>query len=164
MRVRELDKYHESVLSMMGMQDCQPSTNPKLEKQSEPGDDEPCEHPELYKSAVCTVLHMTRRKRDLQAAARWMCKRLRDPNQKSWRQLVKTVRYIKGTRDLTTLMRSSGNAASIEAYFDEDWAGDDDDSDKKSAWWGFYGGWLPIAQPQQDDWTTRTQHWRRRKS
>ena len=34
MWVRELDKYHESVLSMMGMQDCPPSTSPKLEKQS----------------------------------------------------------------------------------------------------------------------------------
>ena len=64
--------------------------------QTEPGDDDPCEHPELYRSAVCTIHHMTKRRPDLQATTRWMCKRLRNPNQKSWRQLVKTVRYIKG--------------------------------------------------------------------
>ena len=96
MWARVLDKCHEPVLSMMGMQDCPPSTSPKLEKQSEPGDDEPCEHPELYRSSVCTILYMTRRKHDLQAAARWMCKRLSDPNQESWRQLVKKSQIHQG--------------------------------------------------------------------
>ena len=51
--------------------------------------------------------------------------------QKSWRQLVKTVRYIKGTEDLATFMPRSGKADSIEAYLDGDWACDD--IDKKSA-------------------------------
>ena len=51
--------------------------------------------------------------------------------QKSWRQLVKTVRYIKGTKDLATFMPRSGKADSTEAYLDGDWACDD--IDKKSA-------------------------------
>ena len=37
-------------------------------------------------------------------------------------------------------MPSSGKADNIEAYFDEDWAGNDDDSDKNSAWWGLMVG------------------------
>ena len=57
-----------------------------------------------------------------------MCKRLRNPNKKSWRQLVKTVRYIKGSRDLATFMPRVGN---IEAFLDGDWACDD--LDRKSA-------------------------------
>ena len=108
MWVKELDKYETSVLTMMQMKDCRPSTSPKLEKQAEPGDDHPCEHPELYRSAVCTILYMTKRRPDLQATTRWMCKRLRNPNKKSWRQLVKTVRYIKGSRDLATFMPRAG--------------------------------------------------------
>ena len=52
--VKELDKYETSVLTMMQMKDCRPSTSPKLERQTEPGDDDPCEHPELYRSAVCS--------------------------------------------------------------------------------------------------------------
>ena len=56
MWVKELDKYESSVLTMMQMKDCRPSTSPKLEKQAEPGDHDPCEHPELYRSAVCTIL------------------------------------------------------------------------------------------------------------
>ena len=39
MWVKELDKYATSVLTMMKMEDCRPSTSPKLEKQTEPGDE-----------------------------------------------------------------------------------------------------------------------------
>ena len=79
MWVKELDKYETSVVTMMQM-DCRPSTSPKLEKQFELGDDDPCEHPELYRSAVCTIHYMTKRRPDLQAMTRWMCKRLMNPN------------------------------------------------------------------------------------
>ena len=58
---------------------------------------------------------------------KWMCKRLRNPNQMSWRQLVKTVRYMGGTED------------SSEAYFAGDWACDD--IDRKSA----SGGYLMVG-------------------
>ena len=139
MWVKELDKYETSVLTMMQMKDCRPSTSPKLEKQTEPGDDDPCEHPELYRSAVCTILYMTKRRPDLQATTRWMCKRLRNPNKKSWRQLVKTVRYIKGSRDLATFMPRAGKPDTIEAFLDGDWACDD--LDRKSA----SGGYLMVG-------------------
>ena len=72
MWVKELDKYEFSVLTMMHMKDCRPSTSSKFEKQTEPGDDDPCEQPELYRSAVCTILYMTKRRADLQATARWL--------------------------------------------------------------------------------------------
>ena len=104
MWVKELDKYETSVLTMMQMKDCRPSTSRKLEKQTEPGDDDPCEHPELYRSAVCATLY---------------------------RQLVKTVRYIKGSRDLATFMPKAGKSDIIEAFLDGDWACDD--LDRKSA-------------------------------
>ena len=139
MWVKELDKYETSVLTMMQMKDCRPSTSPKLEKQTEPVDDDPCEHPELYRSAVCTILYMTKRRPDLQATTRWMCKRLRNPNKKSWRQLVKTVRYIKGSRDLATFMPRAGKPDTIEAFLDGDWACDD--LDRKSA----SGGYLMVG-------------------
>ena len=131
MWVKELDKYETSVLTMMQMKDFRPSKSPKLEKQTEPGDDDPCEHPELYKSTVCTILYMTKRRPDLQASMRWMCKRLRNPNKKSWGQLVKSVRLIKGSRDLATFMPRASKQDTIEAFLDGDWACDD--LDKKSA-------------------------------
>ena len=124
---------------MMQMKDCRPSTSPKLEKQTDPGDDDPCEHPELYRSAVCTILYMTNRRPDLQATTRWMCKRLRNPNQKSWRQLVKTVRYIKGSRVLATFMPRASKPDTIEAFLDGDWACDE--LDRKSA----SGGYLMVG-------------------
>ena len=86
-----------------------------------------------------------------------MCKTLKDPNQKSWRQLVKTVRYIKGSRDLATFMPRAGKPDTIEAFLDGGWACDD--LDRKSALGGylFDGWWLPITQSQQDSWITRAQ-------
>ena len=39
--------YELSVLSMMKMKDCRPSTSPKLEKQTESVDDDPCDQPDL---------------------------------------------------------------------------------------------------------------------
>ena len=129
--VKGLDKYESSVLTVMRMKDCLPSTSPKLEKQTDPGGDDPCEQPELYRSAVCTILQLTKRRLDLQATARWLCKSLKDPNRKSWRQLVKTVRNMKSSRDSATFMPRAGKPDSIEAHLDGDSACDD--IDKKSA-------------------------------
>ena len=53
MGAKELDKYETSVLTMMQMKDCRASTSPKLEKQTEPGDDDPCEHLELCTGQLC---------------------------------------------------------------------------------------------------------------
>ena len=68
---------------------------------------------------------MTKRRPDLQATTRWMCKRIRDPNQKSRRQLVETVRYIKDSRNLATFMPRASKPDTIEAFLDGDWACDD---------------------------------------
>ena len=69
-----------------------------------------------------------------------MCKRLRNPNQKSWRQLVKTVRYIKGSRDLATFMPKAGKLDIIEAFLDGDWACDDLDKKPASGGYLMFGG------------------------
>ena len=62
-----------------------------------------------------------------------------ESNKKSWRQLVKTVRYIKGSRDLATFMPRAGKPDTIEAFLDGDWACDD--LDRKSA----SGGYLMVG-------------------
>ena len=71
-----------------------------------------------------------------------MRKRLRNPNQKSWRQLVKTVRYIKGSRDLATFMPKAGKPDIIEAFLDGDWACDDLDTKSASGGSLMVGGCL----------------------
>ena len=83
---------------------------------------------------------MTKRRPDLHVTTRWMCKRLRKPNQKSWRHLVKTVRYINGSRDLATFMPKAGKSDIIEAFLDGDWACDDLDRKSASAGYLMVGG------------------------
>ena len=91
----------------------------KLEKQTEPGDDDPCEHPELYRSAVCTILYMTKRRPDLQANDE--------------------MDVQEASRDLATFMPKAGKSDIIESFFDGDWACDD--LDRKSA----SGGYLMVG-------------------
>ena len=69
-----------------------------------------------------------------------MCKRLRDPNPKSWKQLVKTVRYIKDSRDLATFMPRASKPDTSEAFLDADWACDDLDRKSTSGRYSMVGG------------------------
>ena len=138
MWVKELDKYESSVLTMMQMKDCMHPTSPKLEKQTEPGDDDPCEQPELYRSAVCTILYMTKRRPDLQATARWQ---------------GQNGEIHPGFEILGNFhAKRASNPDSIEAYLDGDWAFDD--TGKKSASEGYL---IVGGCRQQDDWTTCAQ-------
>ena len=140
MWVQPLGRYFEAVLEMMGMKDCKAATSPKLDKANEDGDSEPCDGPQLYRSAVCTLLYPARRRPDLQSVVRWMCKRLMNPDRKSWRQLVKTVRYIKGTQDLATFMLAEGSLIGITGYLDGDWASDEIDRKSVSGGYIMVGG------------------------
>ena len=54
--------------------------------------------------------------------------------------MVKTVRYIKGPKDLATFMPRSGKADSIEAYLDGDWALDNIDRKAASGEYLMVGG------------------------
>ena len=108
MWVKELDMYETSVLTMMQMKDCRPSTSPKLEKQTEPGDDDPCEHPELYKSAMCTIHYMRKRRPDLQATTRWMCKRLRNPKPKVLETIGQNCKIHQGVERFGNVHAESG--------------------------------------------------------
>ena len=69
-----------------------------------------------------------------------MCKELREPNQKVWRQLMETVRYIhQGARDMVTVMPRTGKADSIETNLDGDCASDNIDRKTASAWFLMVG-------------------------
>lgn len=122
-----LAKYTETVLELLGMQGCNPSTSPKLDKKDMDGDREPCADPATYRSAVCTALYLAKRRPDLQSTVRWLCKRLKEPDVQSWRQLVKMARYMKGTKDMATFYPAEGPVTHIGGYLDGDWACDDID-------------------------------------
>ena len=137
MWVQSLPKYQESVLKMMDMENCKPPTSPKLDKANEEGyiDKIDAEQASLYRSAVLTILYFSRRRPDLQATTRWMCKRFQQPDRTSWRQLKKVCRYLVHSSDLATFFPAEGISDTIDGYLDGDWGCDD--LDRKSVSGGF---------------------------
>jgi hypothetical protein len=64
---------------------------------------------------------------EIQSTVRWLCKRLKNPDMKSWRQLVKLTRYMKGSRGLSTFFPAQGEVTHIAGFLDGDWACDEID-------------------------------------
>ena len=117
MWVQPVDKYMERALEIMGMEKCNVSTSTKLDKAKMDGDDEPYDRPELYRSATCTLLYAAKRRPDIQATVRWLCKRLMNPTMKSAKQLVKLLRYLKGAMEMATFFPVHGNLYIISRLF-----------------------------------------------
>ena len=97
MWIKPFDKYTERALDLMGMVSCNTSSCPKLDKQHLEGDEKDLEESSVYRSALCTLLHLAQRRPDIQSTVRWLCNRLMKPNVQSDRQLRKLLRYLKGT-------------------------------------------------------------------
>ena len=118
--VHVVGKYFE-VLGMMGI--CKTAnlrSRTSWTKETEPNDEEFDGEAELYRKAVCILLYPARRRPNSQSEVRWMCKRLKDSNRKSWRQLVKRARFVKGSTDSVTLMPRNGALDKIEYCLDGD--------------------------------------------
>jgi hypothetical protein len=84
MWIQSCGKYVSKVLEIMGMQDCNPSTSPKLDRAHMEGDDDPCEKAALFRTGVCTFLYVPKRQPEIQSTVRWLCKRLKNPTKKAW--------------------------------------------------------------------------------
>ena len=77
----------ETVLDMMGVQNCKPSTSPTLDKMNRVMMDNCDKNLSCQSKAVCTQLYLLRRRPDLHSVDRWMCKRLNSSGCKFWQQL-----------------------------------------------------------------------------
>ena len=132
---RPIQRYADAVLDLLDMKACNPSTSPKLDKQTEPEDEQLSDQPARFRSCVGILLYLARRRPDLQAVLRWLCKRARESDRNAERQLHKVARYLKGTLDLATFVPKDGNIEEITGYVDGDWGCDD--YDRKSVSGGF---------------------------
>ena len=139
MWIQAFDKYVTKVLELLGMNNCNSSTSPKLDKAHLDGDELPCEDGAKFRTAVCTLLYVSKRQPEIQSTVRWLCKRLKDPTGKAWRQLIKLVRYMKASRGLATFFPCDEEIRQISGYVDGDWACDD--FDRKSV----SGGVIMVA-------------------
>ena len=85
-------------------------------------------------------MYASKRKPEIQSTVRWLCKRLKSPTWKSWRQLVKLVRYLKGSGNLATFFPRSGEVTQITRFLDGYWACDDIDRQSVSGFIAIVAG------------------------
>ena len=60
--VQPYEKYFLNALEAVNMDKCNASTSPKLDKAHLDGDDEPHPTPEKYRSSVCSLLYLSKRR------------------------------------------------------------------------------------------------------
>ncbi len=58
--IQEFGIYVSKVLELPSREDCNASPSPKLDKAQIDGDDDPCEQAALFRTAVCTLLRMSK--------------------------------------------------------------------------------------------------------
>jgi hypothetical protein len=120
-------KYIITALEAMGMQNCNESTSPKLDKSWMEGDDELLddERSKNYKTATCKLIFLSRKRWDIQHPVRTCCQYLKAPSKFADRQLVKLLRYLKGTLNVGHRVSVSDEPSQyIELWIDSDWGGD----------------------------------------
>ena len=95
-----------------------------------PGDSDDYPYGAVYRTVTCILVFGVRRRPDCQSTIQWMCKRLQNATSKAGRQMVKLLRYMKGTKDLATFLPVDGLLDKIYTKGDSEWACDD--LDKRS--------------------------------
>ena len=117
----------EESLKIMGLEQCNPSNSPKLDKENISGDEKLFEQAAEYHTVVCKLINLSNQRPDIQSTMRWLCEELHIPTVKQGRQLIKLCRYLKGTKNLATRLPVDGQVTQIDGFPDGDWAQDDDD-------------------------------------
>ena len=94
MCVHTSEKYTDSVLNAAGLDDCNTSASPKVDKADMPGDSDDYPYGAVHRTVTCIPSFGIRRRPDCQSTIQWMCKRLQNPTDKAGRQIVKLETFV----------------------------------------------------------------------
>ena len=116
----------QSALNELGMGDCKGSVSPKLDKAFIDGDNEQIdeEQTSLFRSSVLTLLYLSNARMEIQNTLRFLCTTLKGRTALEVRQLKRLLRYVKGTKDTSTVFEVRDNNDKREQLVKSDWASD----------------------------------------
>ena len=124
-------KYPQSALNKLEMADCKASVSQKLDKACIDGDSEDLDEGQTSRSrsSVPTLLYLSNERTDIQSTVRLLCTKFKKPTALEMRQLKRLLRYVKGTKDMSTVFEVRDNTdrreqlvKRLEVHIDSDWA------------------------------------------
>ena len=124
--------YIKQTLAKYGMENCSPTDTPVCTSQKLTHGNQDSERvdPQMYKSAVGSLLHLCNRTRpDIAYAVGLVSRFSSDPCKEHWMAVKRIFRYLKSTTNYGLLYKAEGSTDCV-GFSDADWAGDL--SDRKS--------------------------------
>jgi hypothetical protein len=125
------DKYLDYVLEVLGLGDANPVPTPGVPSYraamatSEPLEDEAIT---TYRSCVGALLYYVQDREDCQYEVSVLGSCLKAPTKMAFQALKRVARYLKGTRDISVVLRrpkkTDRQKVILNGYSDSDWAGD----------------------------------------
>ena len=102
-----------------------------------------------YRSLVGSLLYVAVNSRpDICIGTSLLCRKVSNPTDRDWTEAKRTLKYLKGTKDLR--MHLGGGDGNLECFVDADWAGNEGDRKSNSGLIIKFGGGVV-------SWTTRKQ-------
>ncbi len=117
----------ESTLAKFNVENCSPSSSPKVSQKGEPGDREEVDEETgaLLRSAVLTLFYAASDRTDAQSSVRCLRTRLKAPTKGDARRLEKLTRRVQGTQRVAVLFSNSpAEEKVLRVSSDSDWATD----------------------------------------
>ena len=103
------------------------------------------EKQKTYRSAVGTLLYLVKHSRpDIANAVRELSKVMDSGTEGNWKQLLRTVNFVKNTREKGLKLQphlANDTLWEVRAFVDSDWAGDQHDRRSVSGWAIYIAGW-----------------------
>ena len=130
------EAYIKQTLAKFGMENCAPTDTPICtgQKLTHGNQDSERVDPQMYKSAVGSLLHLSNRTRpDIAYAVGLVSRFSSDPCKEHFMAVKRIFRYLKRTADYGLLYKADGSTDCV-GYSDADWAGDLDDRKSTSGY------------------------------
>ena len=115
-------KYVEEILESFYMQDCKPRSTPCEQKLNYTDDTALMSDVSRYREAVGSFIYWTRP--NLFFIASKLSQYFTEPTEQHFCTVKHVLRYLRGTKDKGLFYRKCDENLGIQAYSDENWAGD----------------------------------------
>lgn len=147
-------QYIMNILKKYRLEDAKPSKiplDPGYGKRSEIHD--PMKNPDIYRSAVGSLLYLTVNTRpDIAVSASILGRKKSNPTESDWVEVKRVIRYLKGTIDYKLKLGGDEEVEQdIVGYADADWGGDNKDRKSTSGQcFQIQGGTVSWSSRKQD--------------
>ncbi|QRW24119.1 Gag-Pol polyprotein/retrotransposon [Rhizoctonia solani] len=134
------EQYIEEVLKRINMNNCKPSNTPMAESPNLPKLNSLTVNQALYQRGISLLMYaMVQTQPNIAYATSLLAQHSANPGHKHWNAFKRTLRYLKGTKDLSIVYKKS-KGLELTGYVDANYAGNPNTSQSTTGWTFMIGG------------------------